>query len=462
MTKSLMSWVSSQRRWTKWYKGATYSVSCKQLGTPPSKEASVKAANEWWEAKRTLLDDSAVPSGDVLEYRREIETHRGMADWFESQGNTALAADHRQRAVELEAILQRGGDLPQIDHVDRAMFGPNGSDAGRAVWAERLRRPKAAKPEISVGWHIDDWLRERRAAPGRAAGTTATLTYRINFFRKWIGAGTRLSEITEIKLRDFYLYLVSRVEAGSMSAEHATGCLSVTKRFIRNRVSLRYLDPFRNVNDRDLAIPVGAKAVPVYDLEQIKVIYHGASERMKLYILLMLNTGMSQRDIGALKQDEVDWKKGRITRKRSKTRNQSNNVPAVSYKLWPVTFDLLTKYRSTDPTLVLVNEDGGPLWSERIQDGKHIKSDNIKCRWFDFMKAMGIKARLKDFRKTSASMLEKHDIYGRYAQYFLGHAPRSVADRHYVQPSEERFDEAVAWLLTQYSKVFKKKTRQSK
>jgi hypothetical protein len=33
---------------------------------------------------------------------------------------------------------------------------------------------------------------------------------------------------------------------------------------------------------------------------------------------------------------------------------------------------------------------------------------------------------------------------------FLGHAPDTVADSHYVKPNQERFDGAVNWLRDQF------------
>ena len=56
---------------------------------------------------------------------------------------------------------------------------------------------------------------------------------------------------------------------------------------------------------------------------------------------------------------------------------------------------------------------------------------------------------LKLLRKTAATKLGQNPTYGRFAQYFLGHAPTTMADKHYVAPSQDQFDEAVAWLGTQ-------------
>jgi hypothetical protein len=60
------------------------------------------------------------------------------------------------------------------------------------------------------------------------------------------------------------------------------------------------------------------------------------------------------------------------------------------------------------------------------------------------------KPPLKSLRKTPATMLENHAEFGRYAEYFLGEAPHSIASRHYIQPSREQFDNAIRWLGRQF------------
>lgn len=80
-----------------------------------------------------------------------------------------------------------------------------------------------------------------------------------------------------------------------------------------------------------------------------------AVDRTKLYILLMLNCGMTQKDISDLRVEEVDWQEGRIIRKRSKT-SKHENVPTVSYLLWQETFRLLRQERNPESKgLVLLN-----------------------------------------------------------------------------------------------------------
>ena len=57
---------------------------------------------------------------------------------------------------------------------------------------------------------------------------------------------------------------------------------------------------------------------------------------------------------------------------------------------------------------------------------------------------------LKQIRKTSATLIENHEHFGRYVPHYLGHVPQGVAARHYSAPSIDLFDRIVAWLGQQY------------
>ena len=63
--KFAMTWVPGQRRWLKKFKGKHYSVSCKQLKCPDSKEASAAAANAWREAKKKEIENAPPTEEDL-------------------------------------------------------------------------------------------------------------------------------------------------------------------------------------------------------------------------------------------------------------------------------------------------------------------------------------------------------------------------------------------------------------
>ena len=83
MIRTMMTWQAARRRWRKWYKGILYQVSCDQLGCPQTKADSYQAANAWWSAKKTEIDN---------------QNPRGMSQRDQDPGTTkGLAAYSRSR-----------------------------------------------------------------------------------------------------------------------------------------------------------------------------------------------------------------------------------------------------------------------------------------------------------------------------------------------------------------------------
>ena len=99
----------------------------------------------------------------------------------------------------------------------------------------------------------------------------------------------------------------------------------------------------------------------------MRTLVAAATGQLKLHILLALNCGYTNTDIAELKDPQVDWQRGAISRKRSKTQHVAN-VPVVTYPLWPQTFALLRQYRSGQAT-VLLTRSGGP-WAFRSLDDR--------------------------------------------------------------------------------------------
>src|SRR5208337_2463848 len=100
--------------------------------------------------------------------------------------------------------------------------------------------------------------------------------------------------------------------------------------------------------------------------DQVRALVRAAKGQPKLHVLLGLNCGFGPTDISELKQSEVDWEEGTITRKRSKTDSQES-VPVVRYKLWQSTFALLRQFNSGgDP--VLRTRAGGEWAFRRLRE----------------------------------------------------------------------------------------------
>jgi integrase len=205
-----------------------------------------------------------------------------------------------------------------------------------------------------------------------------------------------------------------------------------------------------NLHSRRHRFGGGARPVLTIPLEEVRTLISVASGQLKLHLLLMLNCGMTQVDISDLHPGEVDWEQGRIRRKRSKTANH-DHVPTVEYCLWPSTWGLLQQFGLRGGDRALLTESGKPWLRDTLNgNGTRSKVDAIKSNYARLQARTGLAYPLKLFRKTSATILESQEHFGRYVGYFLGHAPRSLAERHYAAPSPELFDKVIKWLGAQY------------
>jgi integrase len=219
-----------------------------------------------------------------------------------------------------------------------------------------------------------------------------------------------------------------------------------------------------NLDSREFGFRVGRTRVKTFTDDEVKLLLENATERTQLYLLLMLNCGFTQGDVAELAIQQIDLRKKQIGHKRFKTEDE-NAVPVVVFPLWARTAELLEKHlnrkhdsavnRHGDP-LALVSSDGKPLLRKSYNaKGQLTKADAVRSAFNRVVRNLKnegttIEGTLKHLRKTSASKLETHDVFGRYTGYFLGHAPQSVANRHYVVPDQKQFNAAVTWLGEQF------------
>lgn len=239
-----------------------------------------------------------------------------------------------------------------------------------------------------------------------------------------------------------------KIASGDYSPTTAKDYVGAARSFIKSLWEKKLIELPRNLNSKQLAIHIPDKAPVLFRKDEIAVYLKTAKPKTKLYLLLMLNCGMYPVDIATLKQTEVDWKRGRINRKRTKTRDSSDNVPKVDYPLWRATFKLLKEFRSDHPELVLVNQDGGPLWVESgSKNDKLNRNSNIHSAYFQLQRKVpeGMRKGLKSLRKTGATTMN-NGPHGSFAEHYLGEAPTTVSLKHYTHENGPRFDAAVLWL----------------
>lgn len=447
-----MTFVSARKGWMKYHKGKTYAVSCAQLGAPPSKEASYLAANAWWDSKQKELESAQKAKQAKVHPRSDaiveaLERHTGLTFQNGEEATQTLWA----------TLLRSQGDLP--NDLYEAVLGPEkfkrivdgvGALAGGTV---------AVEGERTISYQVCRWLETLQAnvntglmSAGRWDGYSRTVKH----FTSWIGEYCDVATVTALKLEAYYGWVSSQVVEGKWTPATANGVFMTARQFIRWMADLGLIPLPGNIGSRRFRFGNGATSIETFTDEEIKTLLTHATERTKLYLLLMLNCGMYQNDIAELAVEEVNWKAGTITRKRSKTRNRKD-APTVCYRLWPETLRLLKVHRvktavsnDTGGTRLLLTSDNKPLVHSAVKNGKHTGYDAIQSAYFRLQEKSGVKKALKSLRKTSASKLASHPEYGAYVQHFLAHAPKGMTDRHYVKPDQEKFDEAMEWLRGQF------------
>ena len=475
-----MTWEPGPRRWRRMEAGKTYTVSCRQLSkfssesVPETKEGSYQAANRWWHQKQVEISGQAsIPRHPFSEL---IESANRKIDSLQAHGLTEEARQWRAYRDDLQNddgepvlppapmeamkyLLDRGWRPPHDSRLDELPI--EFYDRFTKLWSDRelLSTPQVIPEDLTIGGQLKAWLarQESRVKAGELSpGRHTNVRYCLDHFREFAGSTTPLTSINESLLERFHQHAMEMIArrvadpAGKdgWSRDYASEVFKLSRRFVRSLWRSALIELPRNLDSREHTIERGGHEPKPMPVAEVRRMLGAATGQLKLHVLLMMNCGMKPKDISDLKDDEVDWEEGRIVRKRSKTR-KGEKTPVVQYPLWAETFALLREHRSGKETVLLTTT--GRLWvDERLVDGKLKSKDAITGRFQRLQKVLGVKEPLGAIRKASASLLENHPEYGRYAQYFLGQAPKSIAEKHYVLPSREQFDRAVAWLATQY------------
>jgi integrase len=477
-----MTWVPSNRLWRKVYRGKVYAISCRQLRqqgyavSEDTKTGSYLAANLWWSRKEDEIEAAQRPPAPFYTGPEQWAwpyVPFAMNDWEEFITGLGLPKEAEEQHLHeyAQAIVKlffqqhilEGRPLPE--HMAQLLPPARAQQLLDGVKA--LRGEPAATPDKTLKAHAEAWLQRQQAlvnagqmTAARAANNRTCLAH----FSTFLGLDSDVAGIDADKWDQFYLWLLSpdrRSERGlAWSVAYRKDVFSVARAFVRWLWSKKVIELPRNIDQKFKAGPA-AKTVKTWTREDFKTAVREAPNKLKLALLLMANCGMTQKDVADLRKDEVDWKEGRITRKRSKTKGHGN-VPTVSYKLWPATYGLLAKHQDQgNGDLVLLTEKGEPYVRSKLrEDGRLSGADGFASHFVHLrarLKKNGIQlGPLKELRKLGATYLGGHPTYDRFQHYFLGHSPRSQADRHYDAKSAEfkaLFDEAVLWLGKELGQV---------
>ncbi len=488
-TPELMTWVPSRRRWTRMHKGKRFWVSCKALGVPETKEDSLHAANQWWRDKQAELDYAIKPGRVPAPMEDLAAASLGVApDLFGNVRHLLEQALLREVAQQPKGQCDpRGDDEIPIDPpspvedaetirrreimglLERLLFGELSSlppavaghlPPARVQQVERAAKELRGETVAASGESgktvkslVEKWLKVKmdEVTTGQlSAVRLASIRVHIAHVANYLGEDADAAGIDEDKLSGIFNYCVSKLAERQQSPDSGWSKAYAKEVFLAARCWARWLveehviDEPRNLNSRRFAFGSANENIETFEAEEVRRIVSEATAKLRLALLLQLNCGATQADVSDLLDSEVDWLAGRIVRKRSKTRKRAN-TPTVNYLLWPATFALLQEHRSGQQR-VLVTKTGKPFVYKRLIEGNYRAVDSFGDLFRRLQKRLGLKKPMKLLRKTSATLLKSHPVHAQFVDLFLGHAPATMADKHYAAPPQVLFDEAVTWL----------------
>lgn len=425
---SVMSWEGEPHcRWVKMFKGSRYKVTCNELGTPRTKEASYQAANEWWQKTlATIAPTAKLP--------RAIVNQEGIRDWYLQNGDNELAIKQQSLVDDLASRVSAGEQLNKIDDPLQIL-----SAEARAVWQDRLSQTKKIPTDKNITRNLEKFLQSKKDF-----GISPTSYKELDeSLHNLLSAGfmpASVDLITAETVDGCYEYLASHEWAASTKNKR----MGFFRAFVEWLYASELLENRpRNLDTKRFKVHLQA----IRKFENVKNILEELPENFRLWGLMGLNCGMTAADLGGLSWDMIDLTKWTLTRKRVKTKDQKN-VPTVCYKLWPETIAELKKIPHRTG-IVFQTREGKPLYSTSYNAaGKALKKDLFSTYWQRSDPKPSIP--LGKFRSIGSTQLKKPGSSYRWAvEIFLGHAPSTMESKRYSAEDDEPFFEATDFIRQQ-------------
>jgi integrase len=413
-----LPWDKSNRRFTKMHQGRRWKSS---RGLDPKNPTHYRKALA--EFLAFCENREALPP----QHERAVRLRKQMIRWYERFEQNQSALDKlRAEITEIEQMAKKDEALSVFERDPlRGM-----SEGGRVIWQDRLQMLERTEATngglLSFKKAYADFLAFKSTTVTK--GQIAVLKAHVGFFLKCIGDHQPLENLNKDHWELFWAALKQNVNSSKWSNKYGNSVLVSVRGFLRwcyDTERLATLPRFVTSNLYRIEVP-NAKPIP-FSKKEVRSILVAADDKQRLIYLLMLNCGMTQKDIADLRPAEVSLAKRTITRKRSKHRHRaSEKVPTVTYHLWQPTVELLRRFGDFKGERVLKNRSGNPLVEQGVNDSPAAAFRVIR-------KKLGLRTKtLKTFRKTGTTVLGQKDSPHRaWRSVYLGNAPSGITDKHY-------------------------------
>jgi hypothetical protein len=448
----LMSWTAEKKRWRKTYKRKQYVVYCSELNLNEAEWTelgSYKMANDWWVAMRAKIDNA--PQQLPPETLNILAKLKKKSDYLLRNGLVVEADTYKKaHANVLESVNNGEYDIPDIDPLAHERLNALKVVADvellerldpktlemflgtNALWEERFKADKEPEQSKKIGYYLDKWYSRIH---GKAKPTSISnihgyyqLFKDIQFENRSVfNENMSVDEIGRDKFREVF----EAISAQNCHVATKKKKFSFFKSFIKYLAEEGIITKPTNFHSSHICFNTVLMEKMPPDVDEIRKFLELLPDRFKLYVLLALNTGMNNIDIGKLKHQQIDYQKRTLTKRRVKTAD-SINVPKVRYKLWQKTYDLIMQERSSSGQFVLTANGKCLYEDEKVGNNARVY-DRIKVQWRAFLRKNPHlkKYLLKEFRYFSADILNQSPEYRSYRDAFLSHAPRSTAGCFY-------------------------------
>lgn len=455
-------------RWKKMVRGETWVLLCRAkkegeekertgwLGLREedwTKERSQHFANEWWEKKsvelarkqtdpeksQALEDIQRKLAWATINAPKELAGLRQVEKEIKTQPPTEIIlSDQESISRNLQVAQLVGIEVPPDTDpiILQHFFGD------KRVWEERLSNSKSIERRLTLAHQLAAFfLQERQRLKPQSY---KELRDHFELLSQHLGPQLDCSQFNEQTVNSHYLWLAGK----TWSAAGKNKRLGFFRRFVSWLWTTKVLENVpRNLKLRTHRFKSASK--PIKKFVGVKGELDRLSDSHRLWALLGLNCGMTQADLGSLTWDMIDMKAGTLTRKRVKT-EQESNVPVVTYRLFPETMKLLKSLakRSGDG-LVFTTSAGHRMYEVRYEDSetgmsRALKKDLFSTYWN--RQTPKPKIPLGKYRSIAATALKRDNRFRSFVDYFLGHSPKEISDKHYSAEWDESFFEALDFI----------------
>ncbi|MCK5001285.1 MAG: site-specific integrase [Anaerohalosphaera sp.] len=317
---------------------------------------------------------------------------------------------------------------------------------GQMLIFDLLENPEPIA-DVPAEWSLSRLIKHYqrfKSSEGLSPSFLASIQRHLRYFTDWLKKHRwnpdreKLSDMSTLLLSDYRLWLADNPNIGVSTANHYILHVRMLCKWAEDvhglgPVRMGCIKPF-SANRKAKSGHGRKQHRDAIGWDELEKLFRVADVVDTSLLLLGLNCGFGNMDIGTLKRSDVDLDAATVSHCRSKTGVQRD------FYLWPQTVSVLRKYlkhyRGTPAhpqyaDHLFIGKRGHPFCWERIdEDGKFKRSDAIKSRFIRLYEKASLKRPYGrgyySLRHTFATLIgiDSHDL--REVQAALGHKTISM------------------------------------